>query len=202
MKGHRAAKGRSEPKADGGCGGSSSLAAEALKLGRGSDASGGGRRAAAAPNMHSLATAAVSDWAAWTGPRTPFWRCVSASSPSSLCRSRSPAPPALNPRGPHRPPRHDLAMMEPAPTSLAGRLVASRAALRFLFRPQGLVPRPERLSCGRYRPFIDCTDQQFPGASCVLCVGRDEGNSVSNMTGPRALGTPCLGTSQREGDGF
>lgn len=201
MKGHRAAKGRSEPKADGGCGGSSSLAAEALKLGRGSDASGGGRRAAAAPNMHSLATAAVSGWAARTGPRTPLWWCVSASS-SSLCRSRSPAPPALNPRGPHPLPPHDLAMMEPAPTSLAGRLVASRAAFRVLFRPQGLVPRRERLARGRYGPFIDCTDQQFPGASCVLCVGRNEGNSVSNMTRPRALGTHCLGTSQLEGNGF
>lgn len=70
MKGHRAAKGRSEPKADGGCGGSSSLAASVLKWGRGSGASGGGRRAAATPNMHSLATAPVSDWAARPRPRT------------------------------------------------------------------------------------------------------------------------------------
>lgn len=72
MKGHRAVTGRSELKTDGGSGGSSPLAAEALKWGRGSDASGGGRRVAAAPNMHSLATAAVSDWAARPGPRTPL----------------------------------------------------------------------------------------------------------------------------------
>lgn len=70
MKGHRAAKGRSEPKTDGGRGGSSSLAASVLKWGRGSGAFGGGRRAAATANMHSLATAAVSDWAARPRPRT------------------------------------------------------------------------------------------------------------------------------------
>lgn len=51
-------KGRSEREADGGYSSFSSSAAEALRLGRGSFASGGERRAAAAPNMHSLATAA------------------------------------------------------------------------------------------------------------------------------------------------
>lgn len=159
MKGHRAAKGRSEPKADGGCGGSSSWAASVLKWGRGSGASGGGRRAAATPNMHSLATAAVSDWAARPRPRTSLLAlrfglllgpCVEPGAqlllPSVSPRPQPPSSPRLG-RGGARP--HFA--RRPA-------LVASCVAFRVLLRPRGLVPRPERRSRGRDRPFLALTD--------------------------------------------
>lgn len=179
------------------------MAAESLKLGRGSDASGGGRRAVTAPNMHSLATAAVSGCAAQPGPRTPPQSCVSASSPSSLCGAWSPAP-ALDTRGPGPPPRRALVAVKPPATFLAHRRLWPLAPHFAFFSGPGAWSRARNASLAARtgHSLIHCPDQQFPAASCVLGVGGDEGNSVINLTRPWALGTDRLGTSQRKGNGF
>lgn len=162
------------------------MAAESLKLGRGSGASGGGWRAVAAPNMHSLATAAVSGCAAQPGPRSPPQSCVSASSPSSLCGAWSPAS-ALNPRGPGSPPRRALVAVKPPPTFLTHRHLWPLAPHFAFF--SGLGPARARnasLAARTGHSLIHCPDQQFPGARCVPSVGGDEGNSVIDLTRPRA----------------
>lgn len=145
----------------------------------------------AAPNMHSLATAAVSNWAARPRPRTVPQPCISASFRNSLCRARSPAPSALDPRGPGpllaapRPRWRQL-----PPDSAAGSPGLSRGVSRSFPAPgpgpasRAPLSRPRRAS----RSLILCSDRQFPGGSCVRGGGGDEGNSVSNLDRTRGSG--------------
>lgn len=125
----------------------------------------------AAPNMHSLATAAVSGWAAGPGPRTPLQPCVSAFSPSSVS-SWSSAPSTLNPRGPGPPLPRALVVVEPAPTFLVGRLSWALAPYFAFLSGPGAWSRARNafLAAGTGHSLIHCADQQFPGASCVLGV--------------------------------
>lgn len=168
------------------------MAAESLKRGRGSGASGSGRRAAAAPNMHSLATAAVSGWAFRPGPRPPPQPRVSACSPRSPRRARRPAPPAPRLRGPGPPPRRARTVAELTPHfSLGSALAASCAAYRVLFRPRGLVPRPSAsLAAGTGHSLIPCADQQLvSGAGCVPGGGGDDGEFRGRSDTALALGS-------------
>ncbi|KAJ8778976.1 hypothetical protein J1605_013210 [Eschrichtius robustus] len=149
-------------EADGGCGGSSASAVEALKLGRGSGVSGGGRRAAAAPNMHSLATAAL--------PVSGRESCSSCPQPT---RSRPPSSPRL-------------AVAEPAPTFLAGQLPRPLTPRSAFFSGPGAWSRgwSASLAARTGHSLIHFADQQFQGASCVLGVGGGEGTSAVRLTLP------------------
>lgn len=123
---------------------------------------------------------------------------------SPLCRAWGPAPSDLNPRGPGLPLRRALAVVEPPPAFLAGQLSWPLAPHFAFFSGPGAGSRARNasLAAPTGHSLIHCADQQFPGASCALGIVGDEGDSVIHLTRPLALGTHCLGTSQRKGNGF
>lgn len=169
------------------------MAAEALKLGRGSGASGEGRRAAAAPNMHSLATAAVSDWAHILpqprGSASPSSPRRARVQPLVLLARESPAPLHTSPGRcwslpPLSPP--DASRGLPRGTSCS------------VFHRRGLVLRRQRLCAAPAgHSLIHRAGRQFEGTSCVQGAGRDEGNSAVRL--PRLVRLKLTGSAHRSG---